>query len=126
LAVIVVGVRGETNVNIGDNRTEVEKQLMIADGPHFHDQDVISIGAHFKEEYDQLVENFYDGKCAMVLIKNVVATSYGDRHLRAQAYTIFTQIVEEDVRARLLDLHNTITGNQPPRREVCLIAFFLN
>jgi hypothetical protein len=51
---------------------------------------------------------------------------YGDRHLRAQTYTIFAQIVEEDVRARLLDLHNTITGNQLLRREVCLIAFFSN
>jgi hypothetical protein len=35
LAVIVVGVRGETKVQVGDKPRDPEKQLMVADGPNF-------------------------------------------------------------------------------------------
>jgi hypothetical protein len=79
---------------------------------------VISIGTHLKEEYEHIVEIYQSGQCTMILMKNVTITKYGDRYLHADNFTILGKVVEEDVRARLIDLHNKFTGNQPPVREV--------
>jgi hypothetical protein len=40
------------------------------------------VGNNFKIEYDQLVEAYNGGQCAMLLIKNVTTTSKGDQYLR--------------------------------------------
>jgi hypothetical protein len=35
------------------------------------DQDVFTLGNNFKTEYDKFFEAYNEGKCVMVLIKNV-------------------------------------------------------
>ncbi len=42
------------------------------------DEDVLMIGNNFKLKYEQVLEAYNKGQCAMVLIKNMVATSKGD------------------------------------------------
>jgi hypothetical protein len=91
---------------------------MVANKPNFYDQDVISIGTHLKEEYEHIVKTYQSGQCTMILIKNVSITKYGDRHMHADNFTIFTKVVEEVVRARLINLHNKFTKNQPSVKEV--------
>jgi hypothetical protein len=58
-----------------------QKQLMIINGEGEFDQDVLTMGNNFKLEYEQLLEAYNKGQCAMVLIKNMVATSKGNQFL---------------------------------------------
>jgi hypothetical protein len=57
---------------------------MIINGEGDFDQDVLTMGNNFKLEYEQLLEAYNRGQCAMVLIKNMVVTSKGGRFLQAQ------------------------------------------
>jgi hypothetical protein len=45
-------------------------------------------------EYEQFLKVYNGGQLAMVLIKNVIATSEGDKYLNAQHYKIFTKVVD--------------------------------
>jgi hypothetical protein len=45
--------------------------LLIEDEEHEFDQDILTFGNNFKIEYEQLLEMYNEGHCAMVLIKNV-------------------------------------------------------
>ncbi len=76
IVVIVIGVRG-----IRDNKTF--KILLIAEEEGEFDQDVFILHNDFKIEYDQLLEAYNGGQCAMLLIKNVTTTSKGVRYLKA-------------------------------------------
>ncbi len=51
----------------GDNKGE--KQLMITNEEGEFDQDVIAMGDNFKLKYEQLLEAYNEGQCAMILIK---------------------------------------------------------
>jgi hypothetical protein len=66
--VIIVGVKGGR-----DNKGE--RQLLIVNGEGEFDQDIIALGNNFKIEYEQLLETYNGGHCAMVLIKNVTTTT---------------------------------------------------
>jgi hypothetical protein len=68
---------------------------LIIDGECEFDQDVFAFGNNFRIEYDQLLELYNGGQCVMLLTKNVTTTSKGDRYLRAQHYTILTEVVDE-------------------------------
>jgi hypothetical protein len=104
-----------------DNRDE--KQLMIIIGEGEFDQDVLIMGNNFKLEYEELLEAYNRRQCAMVLIKNMVATSKGDQFLQAQHYTIFNKLVDEGVRACLLQLHNKLSSTRPTFKEINFILF---
>jgi hypothetical protein len=67
IVIIVLGVNG-----IGDSKGK--KQLLIIDGKDEFDQDIFVLGNNFKIEYEQLLEAYNGGHCAMVLIKNVTTT----------------------------------------------------
>ncbi len=45
-------------------------------------------------EYEQFLKVYNGGQCVMVLIKNVIATSKGDKYLNAKHYIIFTKVVD--------------------------------
>jgi hypothetical protein len=90
--------------------SRVEKQLMIINGEVWFDQDVLTMGNNCKLKYEQLLEAYNRRQCAMVLIKNMVATSKGDRFLQAQHYIIFNKFVDEGVQACLLQLHNKLSS----------------
>jgi hypothetical protein len=66
----------------------------------------------------------------MVLIKNVITTTKGDRYLTAQYYIILTKVVDEATQARPLQLHNKLSNAQFTFKEVnsypflCIICFF--
>jgi hypothetical protein len=46
---------------------------LIIDGESEFDQDVFALGNNFKTEYEELLEAYNEGQCAMVLIKNVAS-----------------------------------------------------
>ena len=117
LAIIVVGVHGETKVQVGDKPRDLE-QLMVANKPNFYNQDVISIGTHLKEEYEHIVKTYQSGQYTMILMKNVSIKKYSYRHMHANNFTLLTKVVEEVVCARLINLHNKFTKNQPSVKEV--------
>jgi len=48
--------------------------LLIADGEGEFDQDIIAFSNNFKIKYEQFLEAYNGGHCAMVLIKNVTTT----------------------------------------------------
>ncbi len=75
IIIIIVDVRGRGN-NKGEN------QLLIIDGESEFDQDVFALGNNFKTEYEELLEAYNEGQCAMVLIKNVASKE--DWYLRTQ------------------------------------------
>jgi hypothetical protein len=79
---------------------------LIIDGKNEFDQDVLVLGNNFRIEYEQLLEAYNGGHCAMVLIKNVITTTKGYRYLKAQHYTILIKVMDETIRAHLLQLHN--------------------
>jgi hypothetical protein len=70
---------------------------LIVDGEGVFEQHVFILGNNFKIDNEQLLEAYNGGQCIMVLIKNMVTTSKGDRYLRAQQYIVFTKIVEEAI-----------------------------
>jgi hypothetical protein len=70
IVVIIVGVKG-----IGDYKGE--KQLLIVNGKGEFEQVIFSLGNNFKTKYEQLLEAYNGGQCAMGLIKNVTR-SKGD------------------------------------------------
>jgi hypothetical protein len=76
LAIIVIIVKG-----VRDSKGE--KQLLIANGESEFNQHIFVIGNNFTLKYEQLLEAYNEGQCAMVLIKNVKITSKGDQYLRA-------------------------------------------
>ncbi len=76
---------------------------MITNGEGEFDQDIFALGNNFRTKYEQLLEVYNGGHCAMVLIKNVTTTiTKGDQYLRAQHYTILTKVVNETIRVCLL------------------------
>jgi hypothetical protein len=79
---------------------------LITNGEDEFDQDVFALGNNFRTKYEQLLEAYNGGHYAMVLIKNVITTTKGDRYLKAQHYTILTKVVDETTQAHLLQLHN--------------------
>jgi hypothetical protein len=80
----------------------VKKILLIVDGEGEFDQDVFIISNNFKTKYEQLLEVYNGGHCAMVLIKNVTITTKGDRYLRAQHYIILTKVLDKVTQTCLL------------------------
>jgi hypothetical protein len=64
----------------------------------------------------------------MVLIKNVVIKSKRNRYLKAQQYSIFTNVIDEATQAHLFKLHNKFSIVRPTFKEVCffLLIFFKN
>ncbi len=75
---------------------------MIGDGKHEFDQDVFTFSNNFKIEYEQLLETYNEGHCAMVLIKNVTIITKGNQYLKAQHYTTLTKVVDEGTRTHFL------------------------
>jgi hypothetical protein len=71
-----------------------------------------------KIEYEQLLEAYNVGHCAMVLIKNVTTTTKGDRYLKAQHYTILTRVVDKAIRTHFLQFHNKLSNVQSTFKEV--------
>jgi len=69
--------------------------LLITHGEGEFDKNVFVLGNNFRIKYEQLLEAYNGGQCAMVLIKNVTTTSKGNRYLRAHYYTILTKVVDE-------------------------------
>jgi hypothetical protein len=51
---------------------------MIVDGEGQFNQDVLAFSNQSRKKYDQLVEAKNYSQCAMVLIKNVIATIVGN------------------------------------------------
>jgi hypothetical protein len=49
----------------------------------------------FRTKYEQLLEAYNGGHCAMVLIKNVITTTKGYQYLKAQHYTILIKVMDE-------------------------------
>jgi hypothetical protein len=76
IVVIVIGVRG-----VGDSKGE--QQLLITYGEGAFDQDVLALGNNFRIKYEQFLEAYNGGHCAMVLIKNVTTTTKRDQYVRA-------------------------------------------
>jgi hypothetical protein len=72
---------------------------LIVDGEGEFDREVLVFRNNFKIEYEQLLEAYNGGRCAMVLIKNVTTTttSKGNQYLRAQHYTILTKVVDKAI-----------------------------
>ncbi len=93
---------------------------MIIDGECEFDQDVFAFGNNFRIEYDQLLELYNGGQCVMLLTKNVTTTSKGDRYLRAQHYTILTEVVDEITWTRLLQLDIKLSSAQLALKKVSL------
>jgi hypothetical protein len=85
---IVISVRGVRD-------SKCEKQLLIVNGESEFDQDVIAFGNNFITEYEQFLEVYNGSHCGMVLIKNVITTTKGDRYLKAKHYTILTKVVDK-------------------------------
>jgi len=56
---------------------------LIANGESEFNQYIFVIGNNFTLKYEQLLEAYNEGQCAMVLIKNVKIISKGDQYLRA-------------------------------------------
>jgi hypothetical protein len=48
---------------------------LITYGKDEFDQDVFALGNNFKTKYEQLLEAYNGGHCAMVVIKNVITTT---------------------------------------------------
>jgi len=69
--------------------------LLIVDREGEFEQHVL--GNNFKTDNEQLFEAYNGGQCIMVLIKNMVTMSKGDRYLRAQQYIVFIKIVEKAI-----------------------------
>ncbi len=59
IAIIIIGVRG-----IKDSKGE--QQLLIANGEGEFDQDIFVLGNNFRTKYEQLLEAYNEGHCAMV------------------------------------------------------------
>ncbi len=70
--------------------------MLIADGEGEFDQDIIAFSNNFKIKYEQFLEAYNGGHCAMVLIKNVTTTKK-DWYLKAQHYTILTKVVDKGI-----------------------------
>jgi hypothetical protein len=67
IVIIVIDVNG-----IGDSKGK--KQLLITNGEGEFDQDIFALGNNYTTKYEQLLEAYNGGHCAMVLIKNVTTT----------------------------------------------------
>jgi hypothetical protein len=61
-----------------------------------------TLNNNFRTKYEQFLEAYNGGQCAMVLIKNVTTTSKGYWYLRAQHYIILTLVVDEIIWTHLL------------------------
>jgi len=75
---------------------------LIVHGKDEFDQIVLAFHNNFETKYEQLVETYNGGHCAMVLIKNVITTTKGDRYLNTQHYTILTKVVDEATKVHFL------------------------
>ncbi len=78
---------------------------MITHGQSEFDENVLVLGNNFRIKYEQVLEAYNGGQCAMVLIKNVTTTSKGNQYLRAHSYTILTKVVDKSYS----NLHFAIT-----------------
>jgi hypothetical protein len=58
-----------------------EKQLMVIDDEGEFNQDIFAFESSFKTDYDQLVKIKNVNQCAMVLVKDVIATTTSDQFL---------------------------------------------
>ncbi len=76
IAIIVTDLKG-----IKDSKGE--KQLLIVDGEGEFDQDVLILGNNLRIKYEQLLESYNGGQCVIVLFKNMMTTSKGNRYLKA-------------------------------------------
>jgi indole-3-glycerol phosphate synthase len=96
---------------------------LITNGKNEFDQDIVVLNNNFRVEYDQLLEAYNGGQCAMLLIKNVITTSKGDQYMKAlQHYTILTKVVDKATQACLLQLHNKLSSVQLALKEVSLFS----
>jgi len=50
------------------------KKIVIVNGESEFDQDIFTLNNNFKKNYEQFLEVYNIGQCAMVLIKNVITT----------------------------------------------------
>ena len=83
-------------------------QLIIVDGDNDNDNDIIALGPHFKNEYNQIVEAFNNGQCIMFLFKNITISSTRDQYLRTVASTIVSTIVDTFTQLQLQVIHNKL------------------
>jgi hypothetical protein len=116
IIVVIISVSGIRDI-------KGEKQLLITIGKGEFDQDVFVLGNNFKTKYEQLLEAYNGGQCAMVLIKNVTITTKGDQYLKAQHYTILTKVIDEAIQTHLLQLHNKLSSVQFAFKEVNSFPF---
>jgi hypothetical protein len=73
-----------------------------------------------------LVEAKNYGQCAMVLVKNVTTTIVGDQFIQTQSFLILSKVVDDNVKAQLLQLHTKLISHQPHVREVTYSCCFFN
>ncbi len=76
--------------------------MLIVDVEGEYDQNIFILGNNFKTKYEQLLEAYNGGHCAMILIKNVTITTKGDQYLRAQHYIILTKVFDKVTQTCLL------------------------
>jgi hypothetical protein len=55
---------------------------LIIDGEHEFDQNVLTLGNNFRIEYEQFLEVSNGDHYAMVLIKNAIIATKGNRYLK--------------------------------------------
>lgn len=103
IVVVVVAVRGDFNCY---------KQLEVAGGSGDLDHDIVTFVLHLHTKYEQLVQSFH---WIMVSLKNIAATTTGDRHLRTDHFTIVATVV---ARQHLWQLHSNISKAALTTREV--------
>ncbi len=56
--------------------------MLIIDGEHEFDQNVLTLGNNFRIEYEQFLEVSNGDHYAMVLIKNAIIATKGNRYLK--------------------------------------------
>jgi hypothetical protein len=95
IAITFIGVKG-----IKDSKGE--KKLLIIDEKEEFDQNVFALGSNFKTEYEQLLEAYNGGHCAMVLLKFVITTTKENQYLKGQRYKILTKVVDETIQTHHL------------------------
>jgi len=97
---------------------------MIVDCESQFDQIVFAFSDQFKTKYDQLVEAKNFNQCVMVLVKNVIAIIVDNWSFQTQPYTILSKMVDDSVKAQLLQLHIKLFGHQPLVKEVIYSCCF--
>ena len=115
---IVIGVRGHYKSANNDDFC----QVIVADGIGEEDHDTVGFSRAFHDEYTKIKTAFESGEKVLVMFKNITTTSKYDRFLKTDGYTIVTPVIDEEERAKLLDIYSRIHNcPQTDCREVIFI-----